>query len=217
MIGYLCGKVLIKELPFVHVVCGDVGYEIALTERLFQRTRVSQSIELFIHTYVREDEFSLYGFETLEEKKLFRRLISISGVGPKLALAIQSRFGVQELIQCVKQRDIAQLKSIHGVGAKKAEKLLVELKSALKLDDGDAWPTEAVFIQENGPGVESDLAAALAQLGYRTQEYVPMIHQLRKAHGEAFTTASLPKLLQEALKGLSRWSVRSTESDGRSS
>jgi Holliday junction DNA helicase RuvA len=162
-------------------------------------------VELFIHTHVREDDLSLYGFMSSKERDLFRTLLRVPGVGPKLALAILSVFDPPTLVDCVANRDIARFKTVPGVGAKTAEKILIELKSKLKVEDwgpGVALASPPVSL---GQGLWGDLTTALLQLGYRAQEISSTLQQLATSEGAGVDPSAL---LSKAVRILSQNAVR---------
>ena len=200
MIGYLQGRVLIKEDQCLVLLAGTVGYEVGVPPFLLHQIQVGEEVKLFIHTHVREDELTLYGFETLQDKQVFRRMISISGVGPKLALTIQSTLPLQELIEVVKNRDVARFKKVPGIGAKKAEKLLLELQSKLKIEN----MVPASRSKYGGAqSVLADLEGALEHLGYKSNEYSPEISRLVNHYGEKIGEMSLGQILPKILQALS--------------
>ena len=133
MIGYLRGNLLEKQPPHVLLDVNGVGYELEVPmTTLFQLPMVGEPLVLHVHLVVREDAQLLYGFYTKRDRTLFRELIRLNGVGPKLALALMSGLSVDEMIQCVNAEDTSRLMKVPGVGKKTAERLLVELKDRFK-------------------------------------------------------------------------------------
>src|SRR6202034_4796609 len=139
MIAHLRGKLLEKHPQQAIIEAGGVGYDVLISVPTFS-TLPGEGIEvaLFIHTQVREDTLALYGFLPREEKRVFERLITVSGVGPKLAVTIQSGLSTERLVGAIRGRDHATLSQIPGIGKRLAERLVVDLKD--KLEDMAAAP-----------------------------------------------------------------------------
>ncbi len=164
MIGKLTGILSDKNPPQVIVDCGGVGYEVQVPMSTFYNLPVSgQKVVLLTHFVVREDAQILYGFATHTEREAFRALIKITGVGPRMALAVLSGLSVAELAQTVTLQDSARLTKVPGVGKKTAERLLLELKGKLGADMGAAAAAAASPAQ-------SDILQALIALGYNDKE-----------------------------------------------
>lgn len=164
MIASLHGHVeaLLEDALIVRV--GDVGYAVRVARSLLvQEARVGQKIDLWAYTYVRENEISLYGFETLDERELFLILLSVSGIGARTALAILSTFAPETLRVAIAQGDAAALTRIPGIGRKTAQRLLLDLKDKIGLVT-DAWLSS--------PITDGDAEAinALTALGYSLSE-----------------------------------------------
>ena len=159
-------------------------------------------ITLLIHTHVREDQLSLYGFLTAREKQCFELLISASGVGPALALKILSGMGVEDLVPAIRKGDLAQLVLIPGVGKKTAERIVVELRDKLAVVEVRETGKPATRSQ-----LESDVASALANLGYDARSIDRAIEKADAARGADFETllrASLQILGNSAMRKSSR-------------
>ena len=171
MIGRLTGTLLEKHPPQILVDVHGVGYELDVPMSTFYNLPATgEQVALFTHFSVREDAQQLYGFGTPKEREVFRTLIRISGVGPKLALSVLSGMNVDELAQAVAMQETGRLVKIPGVGKKTAERLLLELKGKL----ADALPTVA-----GGPvNVASDALNALMALGYSDKEASAAVRQL---------------------------------------
>ena len=164
MIGKLTGILSDKNPPQVIVDCGGVGYEVQVPMSTFYNLPASgQKVVLLIHFVVREDAQILYGFATHTEREAFRELIKITGVGPRMALAVLSGLSVAELAQTVTLQDSARLTKVPGIGKKTAERLLLELKGKLGADIGAAAAAAASPAQ-------SDILQALIALGYNDKE-----------------------------------------------
>jgi len=170
MIRRLSGKVLECGPGELLLDVAGVGYGLQISLNTFYAITVSDNdlLTLHVHTHVREDAFQLFGFAEPEERAVFEKLVSISGVGPRLALAILSGIGVAELRQAVTERDRARLQRIPGVGKKTAERLLLELEDKLEsLPTRDAGAGRAARVSGSGSdGLRSDAVSALTNLGY---------------------------------------------------
>jgi Holliday junction DNA helicase RuvA len=163
MIGQLRGRLAEKRPNQVLVDVGGVGYVVQVPLSTFAALgELHTEVTLLIHTHVREDALSLYGFVSSREKHLFEMLLSASGVGPSLALKILSGMSVDELVPAIRGSDLGRLTQIPGVGRKTAERMVVELKDKL-----DAVIAEKEKPAASSPaGVEADVVSALVNLGY---------------------------------------------------
>jgi len=163
MIAHLRGKLIYKEPGQAIVEAGGVGYDVTISVPTFTALpSLGAEAALHIHTQVSEDQIALFGFLEIVEKRLFERLITVSGVGPKLAIKMLSGLSSERTVQAIRGQDHAQLTRIPGVGKKLAERLVVELKD--KLDDFAVAPAQATGVQ--GPAVD-DVLSALVNLGYQ--------------------------------------------------
>lgn len=199
MIAYLDGR-LVKALPTqVEVEVGGIGYEVFIPMSTYDQLPVPPAgVRLLTHLVVREDAHLLYGFATEEERSLFRLLIhSVSGVGPRLALAVLSGMSVRSFRAAVVNNDIASIARIKGLGKKTAEKIVVELRD--KVGVSAAWEAASA---EHAPSPEArainDAVLALIALGYKQAE----AHKAAKAALDADPSASVEILVREALKRL---------------
>ncbi len=166
MIGRLRGTVLEKHPNEVIVEAAGVGYQVQIPISTY--TSLPQEgapVSLRIYTHVREDALSLFGFATAEEKLLFERLISVSNIGPKLALTVLSGLPTPELISAIRSSDVARLVRIPGVGKKTAERIVLELKDKLAAVDAAGKPAGAVEAAPAWTHLERDVLSALQNLG----------------------------------------------------
>ena len=162
MIAHLRGKLLSKEPGQAIVEAAGVGYDVAISVPTFTALpSLGAETALHIHTQVSEDQIALFGFLDREEKRLFERLITVSGVGPRLAIKMLSGLSPERTVQAIRGQDHAQLTRIPGVGKKLAERLVVELKD--KLNDFAAAPARTAVA---GAAVD-DVLSALVNLGYQ--------------------------------------------------
>lgn len=163
MIAHLRGKLLAKHPNQAIVETGGVGYDVAITVPTFSDLPSPGSeVALFIHTHVREDLIALYGFLRQSEKRLFEKLITVSGIGPKLAITVLSGMAADEMIGAIRGSDIARLTRIPGIGRKTAERMVLELRDKLP-----ALGTEAAITAPAMGVIEEDVLSALMNLGYQ--------------------------------------------------
>lgn len=161
MIAHLRGKVLFKDPQHAVIEAGGVGYDVLISVPTFTLLPAEGvEVALHIHTQVREDLLALYGFADRGEKRIFERLITVTGVGPKLAITILSGLSPEKLIGAIRAQDHAVLVHVPGVGKKLAERLVVELKD--KLEDLASAPAEP-----RGGALAEDVISALVNLGYQ--------------------------------------------------
>lgn len=180
MIGRVRGTLVHKQPPDILVDVGGVGYEIQVPmTTLFQLPELGAEVSLVTHFVVREDAQLLYGFIDERDRSLFRQLIRISGVGPKLALTILSGMDSNSFARCVQRDDISSLVALPGVGKKTAERLLVEMRDKMK-----DWLGQAGVADEVAPGgatsrplgsMIADAEGALVALGYKPQDATRMV------------------------------------------
>jgi Holliday junction DNA helicase RuvA len=157
VIAHLRGKLALKDPARVVVDVNGVGYEVFVPLTTYTALPDTGSdVSIDIHTHVREDLIALYGFSTRRERMIFEKLMTISGIGPKLAVTILSGGSVEDLVGAIKRSDLARLTTIPGVGKKTAERIILELKD--KLQDFVEGPAKS--------GVEADVLSALENLGY---------------------------------------------------
>ena len=191
MIARLRGKLAEKEPARVVIDVGGVGYEVFIPTTTFTAMpNAGAEVSLDIHTHVREDALLLYGFSSRQERRVFERLISISGIGPKLAVTILSGGSVEGLVGAIRRGDLARLTSIPGVGKKTAERIVVELKDKLK-----------EFTEEPAkPVVETDVLSALENLGYSR----PMAEAAVRRAANGDEDAAFDVLFKRALQILTK-------------
>lgn len=172
MIGRLSGVLLERDFSSCLIDVNGVGYEVAIPLSTFDKLPLeNREITLFIHTQVREDAITLFGFATLEERKLFRKLIDVSGVGGKLALNVLSSMPVANFCGAVASGDVKALSRISGVGKRTAERLVVELKG--RLEGADSAAAAPAIGSE-----AADACAALEQLGFKRDAVNKVVNAL---------------------------------------
>jgi holliday junction DNA helicase RuvA len=160
MIAHLRGRLLSKEPNRVVVEAGGVGYDVTISIPTFSSLpNPGAEVALHIHTHVREDALALFGFASPQEKQLFEKLISVSGIGPKLGITVLSGMSTEFLVAAIRGNDVAQLTRIPGIGKKTAERMVLELRDKLQ-----ALPAAQAL---SATPVEEDVLSALTNLGYQ--------------------------------------------------
>jgi Holliday junction DNA helicase RuvA len=163
MIAHLRGRLLAKHPNQLIVETGGVGYDVTISVPTFSDLPgVGSEVGLHIHTHVREDVLALYGFLRPEEKQLFEKLLTVSGIGPKLAITILSGMAAEEMVSAIRGNDVARLTKIPGIGKKTAERMVLELRD--KLTPPGAGAVAAIPSLST---VEEDVLSALMNLGYQ--------------------------------------------------
>ncbi|HAD10664.1 MAG TPA: Holliday junction branch migration protein RuvA [Porticoccaceae bacterium] len=201
MIGRIRGILLEKQPPHLLVDVQGVGYEVQVSmTTFFALPELNEAVNLHTHFVVREDNQQLYGFAEASERRLFRELIKVSGVGPKLALAILSGMSAPEFVGCVHNNDSAALVRLPGVGKKTAERLVVEMRDRL----GDEWRAEAavgavVSAPVAGDSAVAEAEHALVALGYKPQDAARMV-RAQLLEGESSPPSA--ELIRLALKSV---------------
>lgn len=190
MIERLTGTLIEKDPPHIIVDVNGIGYGLLVTmQTMYQLPQCGDSITLHTHFVVREDAQTLFGFHSQQERALFRALIKVNGVGPKMALSILSGIEPDVFVQCVQDNNVTALTRIPGVGKKTAERLLVEMRD--KLDD---W-TPAVS-SAPASSVADDAISALVALGYKQKEAEQAVKHVYQAD------ATSEGLIRDALKAM---------------
>jgi holliday junction DNA helicase RuvA len=162
MIEYLRGELMSKSADHALILCQGVGYGASIPlSTSFKLPDVGVEVSLWIHTYVREDVIKLFGFTSQDERQLFLSLLQISGVGPKVALAILSTLSMDQLLMACEQQDCSILEAVPGIGRRSAEKILVDLKNRLPKRSGAVGGLMSTFHQ--------DLRSALLNLGFKAK------------------------------------------------
>lgn len=199
MIGHLTGKILTKSDTLSVIDCHGVGYEVAHTPHTAEKIHLD-SVSLHIHSHVREDGIQLFGFLTLEERNLFRDLIKVNGIGPKMALTLLSGIPQDELIRTLAIKDIKRLQSVPGIGKKTAERLCIELADyASKIQ----LPIKGASTSQSH-GIASELESVLLNLGYQRSEVIRVTQNVISKE----KSAPLDLLIKYSLKELSAQSQR---------
>lgn len=194
MIGHLSGILKSKKPPYLVVDVNGVGYELqASMTTIYALPMVGKEVFLYTHFVVREDAQLLYAFADEAERIVFRQIIKVSGIGPKVALAILSGMNVQSFIQCIEQRDSGRLVKLPGVGSKTAERLIVEMKDKLEKHFSDRPQTHVTAANSME---QQDAVSALISLGYKAQDALTAI---RKIYVEDANSEMLIRLALQAM------------------
>ncbi len=191
MIAYLSGQLFRKTTQSVIVDVGGVGYEVVVPLSTFYGLpEKDESVSLHIYTHVKEDTLSLFGFQTKLEKEIFLMLISVTGIGPKLAVNILSGIGPKDLLQAMAAGDSVRLQAIPGVGRKTAERIALELKERAGKIIGEKELPQPSPVEEKDRQLMDDALSALVNLGYSSK------------HAERAIRKALPGLTDKTLEGL---------------
>jgi holliday junction DNA helicase RuvA len=194
MIAFIEGEIAEKNPAFVVLNCNGVGYQIHVSLNTYTQLPDSKHIKLFTYLVIREDAHTLYGFVKEEERELFKHLITVSGVGPNTARMILSSMSVNEIKQAIVSNNISVLQSIKGIGAKTAQRIIVDLKDKIE--------KEGLVAEENLAGVNNTIReealSALVMLGYNKAVAQKTLNQILKQKAGAVLTVE--QLLKEALK-----------------
>ncbi|HLZ97719.1 MAG TPA: Holliday junction branch migration protein RuvA [Steroidobacteraceae bacterium] len=200
MIGFLKGRLAVKQPPMLLVDVGGVGYELeAPMSTFYGLPATGESVSLFTHLVVREDAHILYGFGSEGERRLFRGLLKVSGVGPKIALGILSGASVEDFLRIVEAEDVAMLTRIPGIGRKTAERVIIEMRDSVqKLKLTAPGGAHAAAALGAAPSAQSEAFSALIALGYKP----PEVTRLLKSADEPglSTTEMIRRALKSAVK-----------------
>ena len=170
MIAYLQGKIILKNKQSLVILNNQIGYEVFVSKSVLEEKEINQDLELFIYTKVREDEISLFGFPKREHLDFFKDLISVNGIGPKIALEILSN-DINQTQNAILQENIAYLSKIPGIGKKTAERIIVELKNKV-------LPQELSPLNLNQDQQYEEVINALLTLGYQRGEIIKVLKQM---------------------------------------
>ena len=207
MIAHLNGTLLAKHATSVIVEVGGVGYEVTIPlSTFYELEEVGANVQLRIYTYVREDALQLYGFKTARERELFMRLISVSGIGPKLGITMLSGMNADEMIASIRTNNLARLTSIPGVGKKTAERLVIELRDKIVALSSPALEEE--FSPQTGASravtedtMREDALFALLNFGYQRAAAEKAIMAAMQEGGEITVEVILRRSLRLLAKG----------------
>ncbi len=174
MIGYLRGKVIDSLGGSVLVDVGGVGYRVAIGSSKAQKLKSSEEVELYVHTHVREDQISLYGFESKKALGLFELLISVSGVGPKVGMAVIGHGSAEKILEAISKADVGFFTGVSGIGKKGAQKIIIELKNKV-------GGVEELDLEADGG---DDLVEALVGMGFDRGKVVEVLRGMEDGLSE---------------------------------
>jgi Holliday junction DNA helicase RuvA len=198
MIAHLTGTLLRKTPQSVIIDNGGIGYEVLVPlSTFYSLPEKNETVSLHIHTHVREDALTLFGFLTLLEKEIFLMLVSVSGIGPKLAINILSGIGPDDLLEAIAQGDVVRLRSIPGVGKKMSERIALEVSDRALSVGAHIQRVPPPVIAGEDRGLLEDAQSALLNLGYPARSAKSA---LDKALAESKGKGTLEELIKEALK-----------------
>ena len=202
MITHIEGKLIEKNPTYVVIDCGGVGYFINISLHTYSKIDPSaplgtEKCKLYTHLTIREDAHILYGFADLQERHLFRHLISVSGVGVSTARMVLSSLSPDEVHQAILTKDVALLQSVKGIGAKTAERIIVDLKDRLEKEGISADAASAM--PETSNKIKNDALSALVMLGFAKSAAEKAINQVLRTEGVELT---VEHLIKASLKSL---------------
>ena len=206
MIAHLSGTLLAKHATSVIVDVGGVGYEVTIPVTTFYDLGdLGESVRLQIYTHVREEALQLFGFRTLRERELFTLLISVSGIGPKSAVAMLSGMSADEIVTAIRQSNYARITSIPGVGRKTAERLVIELRDKMAALSGPALEEQiaagGASAAQSEDALREDTLAALLQLGFPRPAAEKAITGAMQEGGDLSVETLLRRSLRQLSKG----------------
>jgi Holliday junction DNA helicase RuvA len=193
MIGHLKGKIISSKPTQILLDVNGVGYKVGISINTFEKIVDKAEVSLFIHTHVKEDSISLFGFFTESEKEMFELLISISGTGPKIALGLLSGISVESLKEAIEEGNVSRIIAVPGIGRKTAERLVLELRSKVEdISGGEFTKTQ--------PSIKSEAMSALTTLGYNAKVAEKAVRDLLIEN----QNYSLEDLIKKALSNLNK-------------
>ena len=193
MIGYLTGKIISLKPTKVLLDVNGVGYAVSISINTFENISEKETVSLFIYTSVKEDSITLYGFFTEPEKQMFELLISITGIGPKLAQSILSGIQTDDLKDAIQRGDVSRIIAVPGIGRKTGERLVLELKN--KVDQVSEEGTRGIPLS-----IKNEAAAALTTLGYNSKVADKIIRDILSTE----PNLSLEELIKRSLSNLNK-------------
>ncbi len=190
MISFLKGKLADKESSFACIDCNGVGYEVEIPLSTFEKLpELDQNVHVHVHFHMTDDGIRLFGFHTRAEKNMFRKVISISGIGPKLALSILSTLNVSSIVNAILLNDTKILSTVSGLGKKKAQRLIIELKD--KVGDVISHEIQGDEVTEFDTNY-SEALTALVTLGYKQHEIAKVLRTVKES-GELLSVEEIVK------------------------
>ncbi len=193
MIAFINGTLIYKQAPNIIIDVQGVGYELLVPmSTYYNLPEIDHPTKLFCHQYIREDMNLLYGFNNLEERKLFTELLKTNGVGPRMALTVLSNYSVSEFIHIIESCDLNALVKLPGVGKKTADRLLLELRDKFKSVFGKDKNSNFNVVSQNDTTI-SDAISALESLGYKANEAKNVVTKIASNYKDKFSSEMLIK------------------------
>ena len=201
MIAYIRGKVMAQTAETVVVDVHGIGYEIYCSGGVFKRAVVGEIAEIYTYLQVKEDGVTLFGFESVKEKEIFLKLTSVSGVGPKLGIAVLTGMSADDFATAIATADVKKLSAVKGLGKKTAEKIVLELHGKISAAEvmsasGDAPEVKTAEPQAKLTAVEEEAVAALQGLGFTRSESVQAVKRARENGAK-----TVEEVIMKALQG----------------
>ena len=197
MIGYIKGNVLFAKDGVVLIENNGMGYEVVCSSSVYQKLASAKNGEVYTYMAVREDGVSLYGFVSLEEKNMFLKLISVSGVGPKMGITVLSGLELADLVTKIATQDVKGLSKVKGLGKKTAERIILELREKIGCVDDSTGEVLLFSDKPVATNVNQDAVLALMSLGFTKAESVEAVKRAQDA-GET----QIEKIIALAIKGM---------------
>lgn len=202
MIGRLNGQLAIKRAPQILIDCQGVGYEVDVSMSTFyQLPEEGEPVSIWTHLLIKDDHHALIGFYTDQERKMFRLLIKVNGVGPKMALTILSGISETDFALCIQSSDVATLVRLPGVGKKTAERLIIEMRDKVEMLDTEATLSSTAagspLIAKNT--IQNEAIEALQSLGYKPADASKMINAAAKSSPDSSAESLIKLALQNAI------------------
>lgn len=195
MIGYIKGNVLFADGGVVLLENNGIGYEVTCSASVYQKLLAEKKGEVYTYLAVREDGVSLYGFISREEKNMFLKLISVSGVGPKMGITVLSNMNLSDLAVKIATSDVKGLSTIKGLGKKTAERIILELREKITADENGELTLKSAPVQETFEEDNQDAIIALMSLGFTKQECVKAVKQAKESGA-----STIEQLISYAIK-----------------
>lgn len=196
MIAYLKGKLVIKSVDYIVIDVQEIGYKVYMSKTAIDKLEEEKEIKVYTYLKVREDDISLFGFNTLEELHMFELLISVGGIGAKSAIAILSNITPSKFALAVITSDVNTLKKLQGIGPKTAQRIILELKDKIKTEEAIENQENTIKQEEQIQEDMEELIQALQVLGYRRYEINNILPKIKEE--------TLEDRIKEALKYLAR-------------
>ena len=192
MISYLKGKLVFKDPTHVIIDIHGVGYHVNISLATYSQIKDKEDIQIHTYLHIKEDAHTLYGFSDVSEKKMFLNLISISGVGPSTGLMIQSSLSASELRHAIVHEDVKTIQAVKGIGAKTAQRVILELKDKIKKESFEEGLPELITSAHNT--IRSEALSALVTLGFNKSVAEKSVDKILKNSGNTITLEELIKL-----------------------